>query len=161
MHRYALNKMKQDYTEAAKLLQQYVEQHNLRVSYERGVILKTMCEQDQALSSTELVEAVKQHNISRATVFNTLKILLSAQIISPVQARTADKTRRYELNTGRRGSRIEVVCTKCGRITQSTDKVVETQLYGKRWRNFNISGFTVYVYGECKHCRALTARNKK
>ena len=145
--------MKQDtYTEASALLQQYAERHNLRASYERDMVLKAFCEQKKAVTSAEIVEAVAQHNISRATVFNTIRLLLAAQIVSVVQDKTTNNARRYEMNICR-SNKIEIICSKCGRITQSTDKVVETQLYGKRWRNFNMSSFAVYVYGECKHCR--------
>ena len=50
-----------------------------------------------------------------------------------------------------------IVCTKCGRVEEFIDDVIEQrQLLAAKNHGFTVSDHSLYIYGLCASCQALT-----
>ena len=57
----------------------------------------------------------------------------------------------YEI-TKEEVNRMQIVCTKCGRVTEFHEKAIARLMKEKKFVNFNIRHFRLTVFGECKTC---------
>ena len=51
--------------------------------------------------------------------------------------------------------RMEVICRKCGRVTEIHDKAITRLVQERKYSNFTPQQYSLFVYGECKVCRRL------
>ena len=49
--------------------------------------------------------------------------------------------------------RMQVVCLKCGRVTDIQDKAIERLVEERKYTNFEMQRFSLFIYGECRTCR--------
>ena len=141
-----------EFQEAEARLMEYASQHKMRVSSERRVILRFICEKRRPVTPAETEEFAAQEHISRATVYNTLRLLVRAAVLRRVQQDGNARLIQYE-PVGSRHNRMEMVCMRCGRVVRMQDAAISDLVAAKRYSNFNYSHYTLCVYGECKLCR--------
>ncbi len=144
------------YQQAEQMLLEYQSLHGLRTTPERRLILRKITEHAGGFSPADVQEWVKEDFISSGTVYNTLNLLEKAHILHCLRKQYSSRTMLYELTLGEQNS-MQVVCARCGRVTRVRDKSVETALHMKNYPNFVMRHYSVYVFGECKHCRAAKA----
>jgi len=142
------------YDQAELMMQEYQSMHRMRNTPERRLILRMIVDHPGGITAQELVEKVKPHFISPATVYNTLKMLEKAHVVHCLHAQHNGRLMRYELTLGERNT-IQIVCSKCGRIAKVRDKSTEMAIHMKRYPNFIMRHYSLYVFGECKHCARL------
>lgn len=146
---------KQDLYEQAELMMlEYQGMHHLRNTPERRLILRAIVEHTGGFTPADVIEWVGPNFISAATVYNTLKMLENAHVVHCLHAQHNGRLMRYELTLGEQ-STIQIVCAKCGRISTVRDKSTEIALHMKKYPNFIMRHYSVYVFGECKHCAKL------
>jgi Fe2+ or Zn2+ uptake regulation protein len=148
-----------DLAEAENRLEEYASANGMRMSVERKFILRHICQQKHPVTSAELERAAKEANISRATVYNTLRLLVSARIVQQVPQLEGVRRVEYRL-AGARQNRMEMRCTRCGRLVKIKDTAISDLIAAKRYSNFNFSHYTLCVYGECKLCRRRTGHKQ-
>ncbi len=142
------------YGRAELMMQEYQGMHKMPNTPERCLILRLIVEHTGGFTPADVIRWVKPHYISVATVYNTLSLLEKAHVIHCLRAQHNGRLLRYELQLGEQNV-MQIVCSKCGRITRVRDKSTEIALHMKRYPNFIMRHYSVYVFGECKHCARL------
>ena len=83
---------------------------------------------------------------------NALNLFVMARILHANTRQRGRAATEYELITDRT-SRMQIICTKCGRVSNITDKAMVRLVAEKKYSNFEWHHFSLFVYGECKVCR--------
>lgn len=145
--------------EARKVLNGYIEAMHLRHTPERDAILSSVFSFDAHFRVEELQEALAQRRfaVSRATVYNTLRLFLKLNLI--VRHRLMGQT-TYEV-AWRSGNHCHQVCTICGKVTEVKIPVVEEAMKRVVLRRFRKEEFALYIYGICSSCAAKITRAQR
>lgn len=140
-------------------LDEYVNANGMRASQVRNMVLEQACLLPQPFTAEQLAEACKAERISVGTVYNSLNIFLLARILHAINRQRGQSATEYEVTAGT-NSRMQVICCRCGRQTEFHDKAVERLVREHGFANFNVRRFSLFIYGECKLCRRLIAKQK-
>lgn len=108
------------FAEAKTVLENYLKEKKLRCTEDRLLILKAIYEDLHHFDAESLYLHLQaqQHTISRATVYNTLNLLVTCQL---VKAYTFDNQRvTYERSLGVR-QHEHYLCIDCGHIKEFCD----------------------------------------
>ena len=141
-------------------LRDYIQEHQLRSTHERFVILRYICERREAFSPKDLCDWVVHENISQATIYNTLSLLVKAQILQGIRRQPNSRTIYYELLDGE-FNQMQIICAKCGKVRKVKDAVIRDAIIAKKIANFQSRRFSLYMYGECKICRRKNISSNK
>lgn len=141
-----------EYKAAVLVLNQYIWEHHLRHTVEREIILRIICNLPQPFASAQVVGKAHEENISQATVYNCISLFEQAGIISLLQRKAKKSATQWEVVSGKQ-NRLQLVCKKCGRVSDFKDIAITNAVKLRKYSNFEPKHFTIFVYGECKHCR--------
>lgn len=94
--------------------------------------------------------------VSRATLYNTIKLLLALRLV--VCQRLCDGM-RYKACYG--DSKCVQVCTICGKVMEVKVPELTVALDNMHLKRFRKESFSVYIYGTCSTCQAMLTRQKK
>lgn len=147
-----MNAYKDIYDSALLKMNQYIEEHRLKSTQEREIILKHICRLQHPVTTAEMVEIMEKEHICRATVYNTMKLLTQANVLIEQYLQTSVRSKVYQLHTERQ-SQIQMLCTRCGRVVNLKDEMLSSIISNKKYNNFNFRRYALFVYGECKSCR--------
>ncbi len=145
------NKTDDIYRRAAERLHAYSEEQGLRRTREREVILSQVCAL-RCFSAEQLQLGLTELTISRATIYNTLTLFEKAGIIHRLSKEFGVRAGQYEVVQAGASS-IQIICQRCGRVSDVKDSTINRMMADKRFANFNPTRFSLYVYGTCKVCR--------
>ena len=126
----------------------------MRHTPEREIVLQLVFELPPFFTAKELESACKNERLTRGTVYNTLELLVSAQILRGVQRLNGNHGTEYEIIVDDQ-PHMWVMCQKCGRIFDMKDKAIERIILERKYANFEASHFSLVVYGQCKTCRPM------
>jgi Fur family ferric uptake transcriptional regulator len=96
-----------------------------------------------------------EYRVSLATVYNTLDLLLDCGLI--IKHPFVSQSAQYEKTFGN-VIHSHLICTKCGSIKEFSDKKIRKAIQSKTFTSFDVSHYSLYLYGLCKVCR--TSRKK-
>ena len=134
-------------------LNAYQNEHGKRYSPVREMVLEQICLLPQPFTAEDLTKACEHERISKATVYNSLELFEQACIIRSVSRQRGQRSATvYGLSVGNT-IRMQVVCKKCGRISNFRDAAIERIIREHKYTNFNMQHFTLYVFGECRRCK--------
>lgn len=146
---------------AKEQLSKYIVLNNLRNTHERYVVLKYICQYKKSFNADILIKALCQsENISRATVYNTLSLLLNAGIIEKSVSASQDNKNVYRISL-HKDNVCRFICTKCGREVQFKSSSIDHILKERLYNNFDMNHYSVTIYGFCKKCRKSNNLNSK
>ena len=93
----------------------------------------------------------KTKNVSRATVYRTIKQLLEASLLQKIS--TKDGKVFYEQSRPQ-NEHAHLICNICGKIFEMHDKKLRQRidLYCENME-FNVEYQSIHIYGECKQCK--------
>lgn len=96
-------------------------------------------------------------HVARGTVYSTMELLVECGLVRRL---SVAGTTRYEFAAV---SHHHLVCTRCGKIKDVRDTVLDDALRARRYSAFTPSAFTLVVYGICSACarKARRADSKK
>jgi Fur family ferric uptake transcriptional regulator len=98
---------------------------------------------------TLLVDMTREkYNVSRATVYNTIKILLDCGLLLRHQF---GETIKYERILGTTHSHY-LICTDCGKVSTFFDEGMDKFVEKRSIPQFHASHYTISVYGKCAKC---------
>lgn len=140
------------YNNALERLNRYVKTNGLRPSVVRNTVLEQACCLSQPFTAKQLVEVCQEQRISVGTVYNSLNIFISAQILHANERQRGKAATEYEVITGEH-HRMQIICQKCGRISDIQDKAIARLIKERKYSNFTLQHYSLFVYGECKVCR--------
>ncbi|MDD4608635.1 MAG: transcriptional repressor [Bacteroidaceae bacterium] len=146
-----------DIETAKQLFADYLSNNKLRKTPERYAILSAVYTINAPFDVERLyLEMEQQHfRVSHATIYNTIQLLIDAKLLVKHLLKNKDlyeaafhlKTKHY------------LVCTECGSVREMTDKLVQTNIENSKMGRFQMSHYSLYIYGECSRCRY--AKNRK
>ena len=144
--------MQKIYKTAQEQLNEYVRKNDMRPSVVRNKVLELLTTLEQPFLADQLVELCQKERISVATVYNALNLFVMARILHANTRQRGRAATEYELITDQT-SRMQIICTRCGRVANITDKAMIRIVGEKKYSNFEWHHFSLFIYGECKVCR--------
>lgn len=139
----------------------FLKSKKLRKTYERYAILEMVYEMTDHFYIESLYSALEEsaHHVSRATVYNTIQLLIEAGLVRRHQF--GNQPAQYERVVGQRiGNHHHLICTECGKIKEVKDTDLMKRLGQIKYPTFQTEYFTLYVYGICSKCQKRLKRVK-
>lgn len=147
--------------EARTKLEGYLLKKGLRRSSERFAILEEVYSRDDHFDAEELYQAMhlRSFAVSRATVYNTLEVLVDCHLVRKNQFGDEDNTKsRFEKSLGRQ-QHAHLICVNCHRVMEFCDprlQLIKTTVGNTL--QFHVESHSLVFYGECSNeeCVART-----
>ncbi len=131
---------------------QYLHLKNQRLTPSRNKILKMLFKRHDHISLEELLDWSAQNDISRATLFRTLTLLIDAGMIAQIfdQKKRAHYEHIYEHK-----KHHHLVCLKCDKIIEIEDNFSEKTAEELCIKNNFEHQYNIFkIYGICGDCKA-------
>jgi Fur family ferric uptake transcriptional regulator len=146
-------------SQARQNLADYLHLNSLRNTPERNALLEAIYQTDAALQADELSEMMSgkgRLRVSRATVYNNLKLFEEAGLVRKIFQEDRVFFERTDKNRGV----IRLICSGCGKTTEMNSDKVRRQIAVMRTRRFNATGWVLNIYGFCGKCSADLKRKQ-
>lgn len=137
----------------------YLSEHGMRKTPERYAILNKIFEITGHFTLQSLYSELDQsgYHVSRATLFNTISLFISAGIVR--RHTFATEAPRYERITNL--SHHHLICTGCGKIREVRDVELDKILRSRRFGKFLTSQIDINIYGLCPTCQRQTKKSQR
>lgn len=130
---------------------QYLKFNNQRLTDSREKVLKMIFHTHDHIHLDDILHWAGENNISRATVFRTLNLLVESGMVSKV---FDDKHHVHYEHVYAHSDHCHLICTKCGKITNinltfsddDMDKICDNNEFVRFYNIFNI-------FGICNRCQ--------
>ena len=153
--------MKDDYSldTVKDIFTQFLAERKHRKTPERYAILAHIFSHEGHFNAELLYNAMqKEYRVSLATVYNTLELLLESRLI--VKHQFGEQIAQYEKTFGNI-IHNHLVCTKCGKVKEFSDKKIRAAIQSKHFVHFEPTHYSLYLYGLCSKCKVEQANKKK
>lgn len=135
--------------EVKKIFQAHLETKNLRKTPERFAILEEIYSSEGHFDVEELYVSMKEKNyrVSRATVYNTLDLLVDCDLVTKHQF--GKNLAQFEKSYGFR-QHDHLICTDCNKVHEFCDpRIHNIQTTVGQLLQFNVLHHSLILYANC------------
>lgn len=142
-----------------RALAEYLEQHSLKHTKQRELVLSTFLEAKRHVSSEDLYKVVREAhpNVGYTTVYRTMKLLVEAGLAT--ERHFDDGITRYDIEQEHHD---HLVCIRCGKIQEfECDMIEQAQREIAVRYDFRILRHRHELYGHCSDCAQRGERGER
>ncbi len=136
---------------------EYIQKHKHRKTPERYAILERIYSYEGHFNADILYNAMKsEYRVSLATIYNTLELLIDCKLI--IKHQIGGQFAQYEKTFGN-NAHHHLICTNCGKVKEFTDKQLRLAIQNRKFAHFQMSHYSLYLYGLCQNCKTALKRS--
>lgn len=140
-----------------QIFTEYLKEHKCRRTPERFAILNAIYSINGSFEICDLLKLLEEKEkfrVSRATVYNTIILLINANLVIHHQFGATSKYERcYSSEKG------HMICTNCGKVTEINNINIKETLTANI-KKFHLTHYSLYIYGLCNKCHQAMKRRK-
>lgn len=143
-----------------QIFTEYLNANGHRKTPERYAILDTVYSIDRHFDIDTLYSLMADQGkfrVSRATLYNTIILLINARLVIKHQfGNSSQYERSYNC-----GIHHHLICMQCGKVAESQNSGLQHAIEGTKFSRFNLSHYSLYIYGLCSKCDRANKRKNK
>mgnify|MGYP001582711286 CR=1 FL=1 len=142
------------YTDLLTEFKKILKQNNLKFTNQREIILYTLYNNTEHLTSEELYMLIKQNypelSVGIATVYRTLTLLEENGLVSSISLGVQGK--KFEI--ANKPHHDHIICEKCNKIVEFENEEIESlQHIIAKENGFMLTDHLMQLYGVCSDCQ--------
>ena len=147
-HKHHIDQNKEYYQDVLK----HLREKGVRITETRKAVIDFIIQSHDHPSADMIYQALLPAfpNMSLATVYNNLKVLIDEGFVSELKVRN-DTTTYYDFMGHQH---LNVICEKCGRIADMDLDLPDVQQEAAEQTGYQITKSQMVVYGICPDCVA-------
>jgi len=142
------------------LFSDYLKNKNLRNTAERNAIFKAVCQTTDPFTLDMIRQRLEDGNfrVSRASVYNTMELLLESNIV--VRHQFVGAFVQYELKYIAEQYHY-TICTRCNTVKKIKNDKLKRLFGDYKMPRFTLEHYSLQFYGICSKCKFRLAQEEK